>query len=186
MLSRISLNKAARILHDGGVIAYPTEGVFGLGCLPERADAVSRILRIKKRAAEKGLLLIASNLQQLTPWIELMDDVRIPASDAAAPVTWIVPATADAPAWLTGGRDTIAVRITGFAAAAALCEAAGSALVSTSANVSGSPPARNTHVLRRQFCSLVDYIVPGSCGPASGPSEIRDLVSGKVVRHASK
>ena len=186
MLSQISLNKAGRVLHEGGVIAYPTEGVFGLGCLPERSDAVARILDIKQRSSDKGLLLVASHADQLGPWMDLSTDISISTSDAAAPITWIVPAAADAPDWLTGGRDTIAVRISSFAPVAALCEAARSALVSTSANVSGRPPARNTYVLRRQFCGLVDYVVPGKCGPARGPSEIRDLVSGKVLRHASK
>ena len=186
MLSRISLNKAARVLHEGGVIAYPTEGVFGLGCLPDCGDAVTRILDIKQRSGDKGLLLVAGNADQLEPWMAAGGDIAIPTSDASAPITWIVPAAAAAPDWLTGGRDTIAVRVSSFAPVAALCAAAGSALVSTSANVSGKPPARNTYVLRRQFYGLVDYVVPGRCGPASGPSEIRDLVSGKVLRHASK
>jgi L-threonylcarbamoyladenylate synthase len=98
------------------------------------------------------------------------------------PITWLVPATQSVPYWITGEHHSIAVRLTAHPVAAALCEAADSPLVSTSANIAGSPPARNTFVLRRRFGPLVDYVVPGRCGPATGPSEIRDLASGKVIR----
>ncbi len=202
MLAMFSIHRAARVLRAGGVIAYPTEGVFGLGCLPERGDAVAEILQIKRRSADKGLLLIAADEAQLAPWVDFAkltvpaqdqllgrgrDDVEaLPAASGQQPVTWIVPAAADAPDWLTGGRHTIAVRLTAFPLAAALCNAVESALVSTSANVSGHPPTRNVRVLRRQFHDLVDYVVPGACGSASGPSEIRNLVTGETVRAAVK
>ena len=78
-----------------------------------------------------------------------------------------------------------AVRLTTNPVAHALCNAVDSPLVSTSANRSGQPTARNRFVLQRQFANEVDYIVPGDCGPASGPSEIRDFVSGKVLRPRS-
>ena len=180
-----SINRAARILRAGGIIAYPTEGVFGLGCLPDCAEAVAGILRMKGRGPEKGLLLIAARAHQLEPWAEMPGDSSIPAPSLHKPVSWVVPATEDAPYWLTGGRNTIAVRLTDFPVAAKLCDAVDSALISTSANVSGCPPARNAYVLRRQFSSLVDYIVPGRCGPVKGPSEIRDLQSGETLRPAS-
>ena len=182
MIPYFALKKAALIVRAGGVIAYPTEGVFGLGCLPDNDDAVAHLLGIKIRSAEKGLLLIAGSQQQLDPWVALPDGQSVPVSPAEKPVTWVVPAADITPGWLTGGRDTIAVRRTGFADAAALCDAVGSALVSTSANISGRKPARNTYVLRRQFYGLVDYIVPGRCGPATGSSEIRDFDSGRILR----
>jgi len=186
MLRFMSIRKAALALRSGGVIAYPTEGVYGLGCLPDEAEAVAEILLMKKRKAEMGLLLIASNEEQLAPWIDLPGNLSIPPPSQQHPVTWVVPAADDAPYWITGGRDTVAVRVTDFPIAAALCDAANSALVSTSANVSGHQPARNTYVLRHQFHDLVDYIVPGRCGPAAGPSEIRDLKSGSTLRPARK
>jgi L-threonylcarbamoyladenylate synthase len=185
MLPLFPIHKAARILRDGGVVAYPTEGVYGLGCLPERVDAVAEILLLKKRKPDMGLLLIGATTEQLDPWISMPLDVSLPDPSLLTPVSWVVPAAADAPYWLSGGRDTVAVRLTAFPVAAALCEAAGSALISTSANVSGRPPARNTYVLHRQFSGLVDYIVPGSCGSAKGPSEIRELLSGKTLRPAT-
>jgi len=111
------------------------------------------------------------------------DDLALESSDEK-PVTWIVPATDDVPWWIRGRHDSIAVRQTTHPVARALCELADSALVSTSANISGRPPARNPYVLRRLFGALVDYIVPGHCGPARGASEIRVLETGKVLRPA--
>ncbi len=178
------LKRAADILRSGGVIAYPTEGVYGLGCLPEKFEAVSRILAIKDRDPALGLVLIATNVEQLDGWIDLPPGAPTMTSSNDRPVTWIVPATDEVPYWVHGENAGLAVRLTTHPVAAALCDAADSALVSTSANTHGRPPARNRFVLRRRFGALVDYIVPGECGPASGPSEIRELTSGKVLRKA--
>jgi L-threonylcarbamoyladenylate synthase len=176
------IEKAARILRSGGVIAYPTEGVFGLGCLPDDFEAVSRVLSIKKRDPALGLVLIATDIAQLEGWIDLPAKAPALESSSDKPVTWVVPATGDVPYWIRGEHSGLAVRITTHPVAAALCDAADSALVSTSANFHGRPAARNPFVLRRRFGALVDFIVPGECGPATGPSEIRDLASGKVLR----
>jgi L-threonylcarbamoyladenylate synthase len=180
----IPIQKAARILREGGIVAYPTEGVFGLGCLPDNADAVSRIFAIKKRDPSVGLILIASDPAQLEPYAALPEgDVHLVAC-MEHPVTWVLPAKSSTPSWIRGKHAGVAVRISAHPVVAALCAAAGSALVSTSANVAGQAPARNAFVLRRSFGPLVDFIVPGECGPARGPSEIRDFASGKVLRPA--
>ncbi len=177
-----NVRHAARLLAQGGVIAYPTEGVFGLGCLPDIPAAVMRILDLKGRDPAMGLVLIISRVSQLDGWIDVPLDATQLASTADKPVTWIVPATSAAPELICGQHDSIAVRRTEHPVARALCEAAGSALVSTSANTSGQAPPRNALLLRRRFGRLVDYIVPGNCGSAGGPSEIRDLLTGKVLR----
>ena len=179
------IQKAARVLRRGGVIAYPTEGVFGLGCLPGEEDAIGRILEMKQRDAAQGLILIAAHRDQLAPWAQLPAGAELP-STLKHPVTWLVPAQPSVPYGVRGKHPSVAVRVTAHPVAAALCEAAGSALVSTSANVSGRPPARTAWVLRKQFAQQVDYIVPGECGPAAGPSEIRDLQSGAVLRAGDK
>lgn len=186
MALSILLQRASRILRDGGVVAYPTEGVFGLGCLPDDATAVRRILTIKQRDPAKGLVLIAADLGQLDGWIEIPSGTVVPTSRHNRPVTWIVPAAADVPYLVRGSHQGLAVRLTVHPVAAALCSAVDSPLVSTSANISGRPPARNSYVLRRLFGDLVDYVVPGACGPASGQSEIRDLLSDKVLRPANR
>lgn len=176
------LRRATRVLHGGGVIAYPTEGVFGLGCLPDEFQAVSRVLTIKNRDPAMGLVLIATSVAQLDDWIDLPESAPELTSSMARPVTWIVPATSEVPYWIRGANAGIAIRMTGHPVARALCDATDSPLVSTSANFHGRPVARNRFVLRRRFGALVDYIVPGECGPASGPSEIRELASGRVLR----
>ena len=178
------LKRAARILRSGGVVAYPTEGVFGLGCLPDDFAAVSRVLAIKNRDPAMGLALIATDMDQLEGWIDLPAGSPELQSSSDKPVTWIVPATDEVPYWIAGEHAGLAVRLTTHPIAGALCDAADSALVSTSANKHNRPPARNAFVLRRRFGALVDYIVPGECGPATGPSEIRELLSGKVLRSA--
>ena len=173
---------AVDVLFRGGVIAYPTEGVYGLGCLPDDLRAVRRLIGIKQRDASKGFILIAAGAEQLDGWIDLPAGETLPEPDPSFPVTWIVPAGPQTSSLLCGGHPTIAVRLTTNPVAKALCEMADSPLVSTSANLSGKPAARNRFVLRRQFAHVVDYIVPGDCGPASGPSEIRDYASGRVLR----
>jgi L-threonylcarbamoyladenylate synthase len=178
------IRHAANVLEAGGVIAYPTEGVFGLGCLPDNAGAVARILTIKNRDPDMGLVLIVANTGQLDGWTSLpAGELSLPSSDTA-PVTWIIPASKAVPQWIRGRHRGIAVRQTTHPVARALCAAVDSPLVSTSANLSGRPPVRNALILRRSFDALVDYVVPGDCGPASGPSEIRDLRTGKILRPA--
>lgn len=181
----IPLRRAAEVVRAGGVVAYPTEGVYGLGCRPDDAAAVLRIIDIKQRDPLAGVLLIAADIEQLAGWIELPDDAPDLTANPDKPVTWIVPATTTVPLWIRGRHSGVAIRITAHPVAAALCIEAGMPLVSTSANQSGRPPARNALVLRRNFRDLVDCIVPGRCGPAHGPSEIRDLASGRILRSAT-
>jgi L-threonylcarbamoyladenylate synthase len=142
MASSQNIRYAARILHAGGVIAYPTEGVFGLGCLPDNYAAVSDILNIKARDPSMGLILIVSDPEQVAGWIDLpLTGLNLkPAGEN--PVTWLLPASDEVPLWICGDHDSIAVRLTTHPVAHALCEEAGSAIVSTSANITGHAPAR--------------------------------------------
>lgn len=181
---KVALRRAARILADGGVVAYPTEGVFGLGCRPDDPDAVMRILDIKQRDVDQGLLLIAADIRQLDGWIALPADCPDLRSQVDRPVTWIVPATEAVPPWIRGRHAGVAIRLTAHPVARALCAESGLPLVSTSANVAGRAPTRRRLVLLKQFGGLVDCIAPGDCGPAAGPSEIRDLATGEVLRPA--
>jgi len=174
--------RAADFLLGGGVIAYPTEGVYGLGCLPDDASAIARVLRIKQRSASKGLILIAAGARQFDAWIDAAYHGALPDPDPLRPVTWIVRPSPRVPVLVTGDNPGLAIRITTHPVAAAICDAVGMPVVSTSANIAGRPVARNRYVLRRCFGHLVDYIVPGDCGPAAGPSEIRELATGRILR----
>ena len=185
-MSRVrAVDRAARALRDGGVVAYPTESVFGLGCDPFDPEAVARILSIKRRRVDSGLILLAAAVEQLDAYIcpAPAERERMLAS-WPGPVTWVVAATPGVPAWITGGRSSVAVRVTAEPVAAALCRAADMAIVSTSANRSGRPPARSTLQTRRRFASVVDEILPGAVGGYSRPTEIRLASSGDVLRAA--
>jgi len=176
------VKRAADALLQGGVIAYPTEGVFGLGCLPDEVLAVVRVLQLKRRDVRKGVILIAATADQLDGWIDAATLPLLPSPDPSHPITWIAPPGPLVTPILRGDNNGIAVRLTTHPVALSLCNEVESPLVSTSANISGRPIARNRFVLRRQFMQRVDYIVPGDCGSASGPSEIRDLLTGQVLR----
>ena len=174
---------AGETIQSGGVVAYPTEGVFGLGCAPGDREAVARICELKQRPLSAGLILIAADIWQLAGFID-PDPAELQRLLAATdrPVTWIVTAGPLSPDWVTGGRDTVAVRITDHPIAAALCRAAAGPVVSTSANRRGRPPARRGLQVRRWFAQQLDLVVPGRVGRAAGPSEIRDARSGQVLR----
>ncbi len=175
------ISRASDVLLAGGVITCPTEGVFGLSCMPDNSAAVLRLLEIKQRDAAKGLILIAASKQQLREWIGVSPD-HIPDPRTEQVITWIVPAAEGISELVRGDHAGIAVRITINPTARALCEAVGSPLISTSANTAGEASITDSDVLRRKFVGSVDYILPGECGPAHGPSEIIDLASGKRLR----
>lgn len=177
------LRHAAAVLHAGGVIAYPTEGVYGLGCRPDDGLAVRHLLDLKQRPVSAGLILIAATLDQLTDWIEPTPrESRQLVGPHAGPVTWLVTAGPLTPAWITGGRPKVAVRVTRHPVAAGLCVASGLPLVSTSANRRGKPPARSALAARLRFGARLDLVVGGATGGAAGPTEIRDAATGRVVR----
>ncbi|MFA5494751.1 MAG: Sua5/YciO/YrdC/YwlC family protein [Porticoccaceae bacterium] len=178
------IHRAAQAIARGGVVAYPTESVWGLGCDPRDAGAVDEILRLKGRAVAKGLILIAADLDQALPFLGPLAEAerRQLAAPGTRPVTWVVPASPLAPPWITGGRATLALRITRHPLAAALCAVAGTPLVSTSANPQGRPPARNALQVRQYFGDRLADITPGAVGGAAKPSEIRDLRSGEILR----
>ncbi len=180
------LRAAARAVRAGGIIAYPTEAVYGLGCDPRDERAVLRLLALKRRPARKGLILIAADFAQIEPFLEPLspaDQSRL-AATWPGPHTWLIPARPATPRWLRGRHDTLAVRVTAHPLAAALCRICGHPLVSTSANLSGRPPARTALAVRRQLGRHLDHILPGPTGGAAKPTEIRELRSGKRVRGA--
>lgn len=172
-------------LQNQQVVAYPTEAVFGLGCNPFSQTAVEKLLALKQRPVEKGLILIAHDLALLLPFIaqeklQRADWQRL-QQIYARPTTWVVPAHADTPRYLTGSFNSIAVRLCPHPAVKILCEQAGFALTSTSANLTGLPPCKTAHEVRQQFGEnfpCLDLAVGG----ANKPSEIRDLVTNQLFR----
>jgi len=186
MSMHASLANVDAALHRGGVIAYPTEGVWGLGCDPHDEAAVMRLLALKQRDVAKGLILIASSEAQLAPFI---DTASLGGSQLAevraswpGPNTWIMPASKDAPSWITGAHDGIAVRVTAHPLVRALCDGFGGALVSTSANIASEPSPRTRAELDPRIVAGVDAVTDGETLGRAQPSTIRDARSGAVLR----
>jgi len=174
------LIQAARILKNGGIVAYATEYCFGFGCDPMNRLTVLRLLRLKRRPVSKGLILIAANTAQLAPYV---DAIPAPVRGTwPGPHTWLLKAREGVPGWITGDHPRIAVRVTAHPQAAALCRAAGMALVSTSANRAGTAPVRSYRDAVRRFKGEVDYVLPGMVGDAPAPTPIRDAATGALIR----
>lgn len=174
-------------LHQGKVIIYPTESVFGLGCDPDNEQAIYTLLAIKKRSWEKGFILVAANYKQLTKYIDdscLNEQQRSRIfMSSVDPTTWLVPARINTPYWLTGKYSYIAVRIICFAPVYHLCLAFGKPLISTSANLSGYPPARTITEIYNQLGRYNLYMMKESMlGGFPNPSKIKNVINGELIR----
>ena len=181
----MNLQEIVKHLKNQQVVAYPTEAVFGLGCNPNSQSAVENLLVLKQRPMSKGLILIAPSLDFLLPFIDesrLMEEhwQRL-TTQYDRPTTWVVPAKTTTPKFLTGDFDSIAVRISQHSAVKRLCEQAGFALTSTSANLTGQPPCHTAQEVKQQFGT--DFpVLDMPVGGAVNPSEIRDIFTNQVFR----
>jgi len=182
--SRLRLSQAVQALRDGGVVACPTEAVWGLSCDPFNREAVSRLLALKGRAPAKGLILVAASAKDFRSLLAtLSPQQRETLADSwPGPVTWLVPHRGLIPPWIHGEHATVAVRVSSHPVVKALCAAWGGPLVSTSANPAGCRPPRFGFQVRRYFPDQLDALRPGAVGDLGRPTEIRDLASGRVVR----
>lgn len=173
----------AQIVRQGGVIAYPTEAVWGLGCDPWNGDAVERLLALKDRPLHKGLILVADNIRQFDFLLEDLPERWVDrlASTWPGPNTWLVPHQDRLPAWITGQHNSVALRVSDHPLVRDLCALTGP-LVSTSANPAGRPSARSRLRVEQYFHDRLDGVLGGALGGRRNPSLIRDLQTGDVVR----
>lgn len=178
------LKFATRALSQDGVIAYATESVWGLGCDPWSSTAVMRLLDIKQRPWQKGLILIAANIEQLGPLLSAVSTEQLALMNSSwpGPVTWLVPVSSAVPQWLRGEHESLAMRVSAHAGVQQLCRAWGGPLVSTSANLSGQPACKTALQVHMRLGNQLDAIVPGKVAGARKPSEIRDLISQRIIR----
>jgi L-threonylcarbamoyladenylate synthase len=179
-----AIGEAVAALRAGGVIAYPTEAVYGLGCDPFDRNAIARLFALKQRPPGQGVLLIAADFPQVEKFIGNAPAAAIARARATwpGPHTWIFPRSAATPDWLAGNHDGIALRVTAHTLAARLCHAFGGALVSTSANRHGASPARSAAHVRSVFGAEIAYVLDGATGGLEQPTPIRDAISGAVLR----
>ncbi len=184
MSNVLHIRQAVRALRSGGVIAYPTEGVWGLGCDPFDPEAVAKLLALKHRDVGKGLILIAATIEQFAPYLRELTSAQrtVLANSWPGPQTWVVPHGSTLPDWVTGYKPTVALRVSAHPIAAALCRRYGGPIVSTSANPADCAPARTAFKVRCYFDGKLDYVLPGRLGGQSGPTPIRDLASGRLLR----
>jgi len=180
---KFQLGVAENVLRSGGVVAHATEAVWGLACDPFDAAAVARVLELKRRSVSKGLIVIGADAAVFAAELARVDDVTATrvARSWPGPETWLLP-NHSFPTWITGGREEVAVRVPGHQQSRQLCADFGGPLVSTSANLSGRPEARNELTVRRYFGAYVDYVLPGQVAGASAPSRIRHAMSGRRLR----
>lgn len=175
-----TLARAAQIIRQGGLVAYPTESCYGIGCDPNNRRAVKRLLLLKQRPASKGLILIAGNTRQLQPYVADIEDHVL--QTWPGPQTWLIQAKKSVPFWIRGKHKNVAVRVTAHKLANKLCRVTGFAIVSTSANCSRGKPARTYRETRRRFGESMDYILPGRIGKRIKPTPIINASTQNVVR----
>ncbi|HEY2345447.1 MAG TPA: Sua5/YciO/YrdC/YwlC family protein [Xanthomonadaceae bacterium] len=186
MSARLDIPQAVAVLRRGGVIAYPTEGVWGVGCDPFNANAVRRLLKIKQREEWKGLILVSADLVQIASLIDLdalpAERIRDVRATWPGPHTWLLPCPSRVPVWLRGMHTTIALRISAHPPVVELCNGFGGPIVSTSANLSGHEAPRAYGQLDPALILQIDGILAGETGGLESPTPIHDAASGMVLR----
>lgn len=177
-------DKVIKILRQQGVIAYPTEAVYGLGCDPLSELAVKKILSLKERDVSKGLILIAAEWEQIEAFTRPVPEKKLAQALESwpGPFTWLFPASKKAPSWISGIHNTIALRITAHPIAKTICEEFSGPIVSTSANPENQSPAKTADQVRHYFPSGIDMLVSGEVGDLLCPTSIRDVISGELIR----
>jgi len=185
-----AITHAANVIQQGGVIAYPTEAIFGLGCDPDNNVAIKKLLKLKQRSANKGLILLASDYAQLLPYIDdkllkkILGNKRYHSvlSQWPSAITQLLPATKNISPLLTGAFDTIAVRVTDHPDVVALCQKMNKAIISTSANISKQEPARTWQQVEQQFKKSVDFIIKSNTQGLTKPSLIINPLTEEIIR----
>lgn len=179
-----SLDEAVETVRNGGILAYPTEAVYGLGCDPSNLSAVQRLLGAKQRPADKGLILLAANIHQLSEFVPpLSEEVkeRILAS-WPGPVTWLLPVYDHISPLVRGNFQQIAVRVSDHPVCIQLCQRLGHPIISTSANITGRPAAKTVQQVKEQLDQQIDLLLDKPLGGRTQPSEIRDALTNRILR----
>ena len=178
-----NLDQAVKTVQRQGVIAYPTEGVWGLGCDPYSRIAVDKILNLKKRSVDQGLLLVAKDIGQFDLFLEGLKRKNYEELDRnwPGPITYLVPDNGSAPRWVVGEHKTLGLRVSDHPLIKTLCALTGP-LVSTSANISGFPPIKSVNEIEEVFDQEIDYVLAGELGKLGKPTQIKNILTGEVLR----
>lgn len=184
MMATSDYHAAITALQNDGVIAYPTEAVYGLGCTPFSEKAVQKLLTLKHREAAKGFILIAADFTQLESLLKPLPADRLKQILATwpGPVSWAWPKTDKVPSYIHGDWDSVVVRVSAHPTVQQLCRQFGGPLVSTSANRQSENPCRSAKEVKAIFAAELDYIFVGDVGGLDKPTPIFDAITGKVLR----
>lgn len=182
MASDFSISHAAHLIRHGGIIAYPTDTIYGLGCDPYNADAVAAINDIKQRPLSKQFILLAGHIDQIAPLTDLDNEQRQKLTRTTQPTSWVIDARSSVPSWLVSSNGTIAIRISQHPDVQRLCRTLGHAIISTSANPSGKPPARNSLELHKYFHHSLDKILANHQKLTASPSKVIRLCDNHILR----
>jgi len=183
MASDFSIRHAAHVIRAGGIIAYPTDTIYGLGCDPYNAHAVHNLNQLKQRSRNKQFILLASDITQIKPLIISNLEQEELITQTTEPTSWVIHANPETPAWLSNKQNTITVRISDNASVKKLCETLGHAIISTSANPPGKTPARNSLELHHYFHKHVQKILASQQKLTGRPSKIIRLCDNHIIRH---
>lgn len=169
--------QAHEVIRNGGIIAFRTDTFYGLGVDPGNEAALKALVDLKGREAGKPILVIVSDAEQVERFVAQRTAIFDEVAEKfwPGPLTIVGQAREDLPEELTAGTGTIGVRLPNDEDVRDLVRACGGALTATSANVSGSPPARSAGEVQEQFPSGVDLIIDGGEVQATEPSTVLDL-----------
>lgn len=183
MTSQFAIRLAAHHVRNSGIIIYPTETVYGLGCDPDNLNAVNNLKQLKQRENHSGFLLIASKIEQLSRYITTPSQQELNRINAAdLPTSWVTRATKQTPPWLVSDDGTIGFRITKHPVTQALCNHLKHPIISTSANIKGNAPVTNTLQCHQLFAGFIDYLLISNLKTSGKPSAIRNLNTGHQLR----
>ena len=182
-MSPWALNRFLHAVSKGAIFGYPTDTIWGFGCHPLLAGSVNRILQIKNRSPDKGVILLSSRVEYCAAYVDV-DAKQLQSVQFARnhPTTWLIPASEFCPPWIRGNNSTVAIRVTEHPLLQILCNRLEAPVVSTSANRTGKATARNSVQMRKQFGDELDFIVTGFTTGANQPSEIKSLITDTSLR----
>ncbi len=177
-----TINQAVQSLHQGKLLAYPTESMYGIGADPNNTQAVQKLKNLKERAS-KGFILISHQWDCIAKWVDLPEEHLIDKALTSwpGPITWIMPASRLAPKAILGPNNTLAIRIPDHPECQQLCQSFGGAIISTSANPKGKEPAK-THLEVTHYFNQVDILI-GNIGQRTKPSTVKNILNDEIYRH---
>jgi L-threonylcarbamoyladenylate synthase len=182
-MSPWKLNRFVDAVLRGAIFGYPTDTIWGIGCHPLIANSAARILAVKNRSPDKGMILLSSRIDYCKPYMDIdPEQLALMEQPTARPTTWLVRASKQCPPWVNGNFATVAIRVTDHPLVKSICGKLEAPIVSTSANRSGKSTVRNIIQLRKQFAAELDFIISGYALGSGQQSEIKSLSSGKVFR----